>query len=133
MNSIAEAMIKDINVLLAASLPPFRESKTWHNGVWTVDARYGFRRIENVAREHVLSIANVTVAKPLRGMGSLTEFLDRVLDDPRLFLKPVDWIYFEQVQYRLGNHLIDRHGFTAERGLVTDAWRRVTPQLALAI
>jgi hypothetical protein len=68
MNSIAEAMIKDINVLLAASLPPFRESKTWHNGVWTVDARYGFRRIENVAREHVLSIANVTVAKPLRGI-----------------------------------------------------------------
>lgn len=135
MGSIAHQMIRDLNRLLdrepANALHTFHA--THNNGIWQIDIRFGLRRIKDATCQNVLTIHNITLAKPLRGYGFLTECLDMITEDRRILEKQVDWLYFEQCQYRLANHLVDRHGFVAERGLVTDAWRTLSEQMALAI
>ena len=127
MRAIPEAMLADINHRLTWGT----ERHSCKNGVWDVETHYGIHRIEHKAREHVLTFTRIEIAKPLRRQGYFTELFQTILSDPRLMDQPVEWLYFENCPYRFATMLVDRLGFKSEPGLVTDAWRKVTPQMAL--
>ncbi len=94
--------------------------------------RYGERRIEDRRRDHVFTIHNITIAAELTGQGIFTSIMQRLATQPQL-ARRIDWIYLEQVNFRLANHLQDKLGFKADNGMVIDCWRMVDSQMELGL
>ncbi|AGC36160.1 hypothetical protein B7L88_gp128 [Rhizobium phage RHEph10] len=103
------------------------------NDIWTVTWRFGVKRIEDKARDNVFSIHNVTLAERHRGRGYFTDLLRRLDEHPELGGQRFDWIYLEQVNYRLAGHLERELHYKSEFGMVIDCWRRVTGQLEMKL
>jgi hypothetical protein len=103
------------------------------NDIWTVTWRFGVKRIEDKARDNVFSIHNVTLAAKHRGRGYFTELLRHLDERPELGDRRIDWIYLEQVNYRLAGHLGRELAYKSDFGMVIDCWRRVTGQLEMKL
>lgn len=94
--------------------------------------RYDERRIEDKRRDHVFTIHDITIAAEFTGRGIFTSIMQRLTTQPQL-ARRIDWVYLEQVNWRLANHLQDKLGFKADVGIVIDCWRPVSSQMELGL
>jgi GNAT superfamily N-acetyltransferase len=127
--SALEQMLKDLN----HSMTHPSAHGFVNNRIWSVEWRFGVKRIEDKARDNVFSIATIEIHGASRGRGNLTALLRHLIEYPELAGHRIDWLYFEQCRYRLANHLVRELHFHADHGLVIDAWRRVTGQLEMSL
>ncbi|OCP21954.1 MULTISPECIES: hypothetical protein [unclassified Ensifer] len=103
------------------------------NARWMLTWRTHDRRIEHKVRAGVLTIHNIELRAKHRGRGYLTELLRHLDEVPEIADRRFEWIYFEQVNFRLSNHLLRELNYRSEAGLVIDCWRRVTGQLEMKL
>jgi len=122
-------LIADLKLSLAGS----HAGGAIQNRFWNLHWRYGVKRIEDKARDNVLSIANVTLDEKIRGRGKFTELVTHLVEHPDFAGRQIDWIYIEQCRFRLGEHLRRELDFTIQDGMVIDAWRRTTSQMELGL
>ncbi|TDW20464.1 hypothetical protein EV128_12594 [Rhizobium azibense] len=101
------------------------------NERWAVSWRFGERRIEDKVRDRVLKFHSVHVFPKFRNQGFFTEVLAFLDERPTLGGREFDWIYLEQVNFRLAGHLERKLHYSSDFGLVIDCWRRVTGQLEM--
>lgn len=100
---------------------------------WALSWRFGDRRIEDKLRENVLVVKSVHLAVKHRRRGYMTRLLRHLDEYPVLDGRRVDWIYFEQVNWRFANHLERDLRYRSDFGMVIDCWRRTTGQLELTL
>ncbi|QIG69187.1 acyl-CoA synthetase protein [Rhizobium phage RHph_N1_15] len=126
---ITDEMLND----LASALATGASQGDIKNNRWKVTWRFGERRIEDKVRPNVLRIHHVELAERYRGRGYLTELLRRLDELPELGGRRFSWIYFDQVNFRLANHLVRELHYRSETGMVIDCWRQVTGQLEMKL
>ncbi|QIG75726.1 hypothetical protein EVC20_155 [Rhizobium phage RHph_Y2_17_1] len=126
---IADEMLNDLAIALATGA----SQGDIMNRRWKVTWRFGERRIEDKVRANVLRIHHVELSEHSRGRGYLTELLRHLDEFPELGGRRFSWIYFDQVNFRLANHLVRELQYRSETGMVIDCWRRVTGQLEMKL
>lgn len=100
---------------------------------WALSWRFGARRIEDKARDNVFVVNSVLLAETHRRRGYMTSLLRHLDEYPELDGRRVEWIYFEQVNWRFANHLERTLHYSSDFGMVIDCWRRTTGQLELKL
>jgi GNAT superfamily N-acetyltransferase len=96
--------------------------------VWDLSWRAHDRRIEDKVRANVFTIHSIHIKRPYRGKGHFTELLKHLDFAPEIGLRRFEWIYMEQVNFRLAGHLERVLHYNSDFGMIIDCWRRVTGQ-----
>jgi hypothetical protein len=98
----------------------------WHTGHRTgrgfaYSWRMGDRRIEGKLRDNALVIKDLLLSgDPEHFIASLRS----IIEYGRVGEQRIDWIYVEQINFRVANRLVAELQFRVEPGITVDCWRQ---------